>query len=440
MSLYFCLLAATTAAAAAQTPPPTNPPDQDEAEAADTQDQGAAFTDREAELSKQLEAVEDRLGRMELQLPDEDLEAYRSEPARPSAPNVFNPAITVIGDFLYQYDSHAVSPDGNLVDNTVNLREVEFDFRAAVDPYANAVVIFALASEVPGEFEAEIEEGYVTIGRLPLPVLDSPPLSLQLKLGRFRTDVGLVNRLHLHDLPWPHRPLVMQELFGAEGYRANGASMRLLLPWFDDEGAMEFTAQVLAGGGIPIGDTSPRFPSAIGNLRLVQLIAGAHEINVAGIFLYTKTDPDGTLNDFTYAADALYKWQPKSGSDTASFLLGGEAFFSHREFLEEPDTPGEPPRTVLNDPIGYYAYAQVQLSRRTYLGARWDDTAALSDAGLWTQAISGYLTWYASEFLRFRFGYEHAFENSAVVARDSAFAQLDFVFGSHPPEPYWVNP
>ena len=84
MSLYFCLLAATTAAAAAQTPPPTNPPDQDEAEAADTQDQGAAFTDREAELSKQLEAVEDRLGRMELQLPDEDLEA--SEASRRGLP------------------------------------------------------------------------------------------------------------------------------------------------------------------------------------------------------------------------------------------------------------------------------------------------------------------------------------------------------------------
>ena len=121
-------------------------------------------------------------------------------------------------------------------------------------------------------------------------------------------------------------------------------------------------------------------------------------------------------------------------------MLGGEAFFSHRKFLTEPKVPGEPPTTKLNDPIGYFAYAQVRLSRRTYLGARWDDTAALMDASLRARAVSGYLTWYASEFLRFRFGYEHGFGNLEVAERNTAFAQLDFVFGSHPPEPYWVNP
>ncbi len=438
MPPYPWLFAATIASATPQTPV-TDPLNNEETQPKAAADDRAALGTDENELSEKLDAIEERLDRVELQLPDDDLEPYQAPPA-PIAPNVLNPAITVIGDLLYRYDNRAVGEDGERIDNTVNLREVEFDFRAAVDPYANAVVIFALASEVPGEFEAEIEEAYVTIGRLPLPLLDSPPLSLQFKLGRFRTDVGLVNRLHLHDLPWVNRPLVMQELFGVEGYRGTGASMRLLLPWFDDEGALEFSAQVLAGGGIPVGETEPRFPSAVGNLRLVQLVAGAHEINLAGIFLFARTNPKGNLNDFTYAADALYKWQPKSGADTSSFVLGGEAFFSHREFVVEPEVPDEPPSTELNDPIGYFAYAQVQLSRRTYLGARWDDTAALTDASLRTRAVSGYLTWYASEFLRFRFGYEHGFKNSEVAERNTAFAQLDFVFGSHPPEPYWVNP
>jgi hypothetical protein len=437
MPLYPWLLAANVASATAQIPT-TDPPDKSE-DPKESADQRAALSAHEEKLSEKLRSVEERIDRMELQMPDEDLSPYQTV-VQPIAPNILNPSITVIGDLLYRYDSRAVGEEGERVDNTVNLREVEFDFRAAVDPYANAVVIFAIASEVPGEFEAEIEEAYVTIGRLPLPFLDTPPLSLQFKLGRFRTNVGLVNRLHLHDLPWVNRPLVMQELFGNEGYRGTGASMRLLLPWFDDEGAVEFSAQVLAGGGIPVGETEARFPSAVGNLRLVQLIAGAHELNLAGIFLFARTDPDGNLNDFNYAADALYKWQPKSGSDTSSFLLGGEAFFSHRQFVAEPDDPNAPPDTVLNDPIGYFAYAQVQLSRRTYLGARWDDTAALTDASLRARAVSGYLTWYASEFLRFRFGYEHGFGNAELAERNTAFAQLDFVFGSHPPEPYWVNP
>ena len=438
MPLCPWLIAAAIASATPQTPV-TDPPQKNQVHALDHADERATLSTHEEELSEKLAAVEERLDRMELQLPDEDLEPYQATPP-PIAPNVMNPSITVIGDMLYRYDNRAVGDENARVDNTVNLREVEFDFRAAVDPYASAVVIFALASEVPGVFEPELEEGYVTIGRLPLPVLDSPPLSLQIKLGRFRTNVGLVNRLHLHDLPWVSRPLVMEQLFGVEGYRGTGASMRLLLPWFDDEGAVEFTAQVLAGGGIPVGETEARFPSAVGDLRLVQLIAGAHELNVAGIFLFARTDPEGKLNDFTYATDALYKWQPQSGSDTTSFLLGGEAFFSHREFRVEPETPDEPPATVINAPIGYFAYAQVQLSRRTYLGARWDDTAALSDSGVWTKAVSGYLTWYASEFLRFRFGYEHGFASAEVAERNTAFAQLDFVFGSHPPEPYWVNP
>lgn len=413
-----------------------------------------ALTARETELSIKLDAVEGRLSRLELQLPEEDLEPY-TEPAPPTPLGVLNPALTVAGDLLYRFDSQEVSQHGARIDNTVNIREVELDLRAAVDPYANGVVVLALGSEVPGDFHAEIEEAYVTIGRLPLPLLDAPPLSLQFKLGRFRTDVGLVNRLHLHDLPWVNRPLVMEELFGDEGYRASGASMRLLLPWFDDDGSLEFVAQVLAGGGIPLAPTEARFPSAIGNLRVVQLIDGEHEFNVAGIFLFARTDPEGNLNDFTYAADVLYKWQP-SGSDTRSLVLGGEAFFSNREFLsgsefhphhghddahdDSHDHDAEPEVEMSNDPIGYFAYGQVQVNRRTYVGVRWDDTEKLQDTHMRDQAISAYLTWYASEFLRFRLGYEYGFSNQEAGARNSAFAQLDFVFGSHPPHPYWVNP
>jgi hypothetical protein len=91
-------------------------------------------------------------------------------------------------------------------------------------------------------------------------------------------------------------------------------------------------------------------------------------------------------------------------------------------------------------PFGYFAFAQYQLTFSTYLGVRWDDTATLVDDSARRRAISAYLTWYTSEFMRFRFGYEHRISDLAEEdGRNSAFAELNFIFGAHPPEPFWVN-
>src|SRR4030095_12069564 len=97
-----------------------------------------------------------------------------------------------------------------------NVREVELDLRAAVDPFADGVVILSVESGIPNDFEISAEEASVQIKRLPIPVLDDPPLGLKLKVGRFRTEVGRMNRLHLHDLPQATRPLVTEELYGEE--------------------------------------------------------------------------------------------------------------------------------------------------------------------------------------------------------------------------------
>ncbi|HKE17656.1 MAG TPA: hypothetical protein VKB80_22430 [Kofleriaceae bacterium] len=405
-----------------------------------------------ADLAKRVEELEAQVARLRLQLPEEGAEEEGEETAPAPAPqaaavsaNALNPTVTVVGNGFYRHDDREVLSEGGApIDNRFNLREAELDFRAAVDPFADGVVIASIESEVPGEFEAGIEEGYVVIKRLPIPVLDDPPLALQFKVGRFRPEIGRINVLHLHDLPQMTRPLVVEELFGEEGYVANGASARVLLPSFDPESALELTTQVLTGGGSAVADGPGDSPAVVTNLRWFRNFGGDHAVDLSAIFFWGRSDPAGDKNAFTYSADFLYKWKPLRRGEFQSFVLGGQVFATRRDFTEEIDQNGDgEPDAVLDgsaSPVGYFAFAQYQASRNVYLGARWDDAATISDDSLRRQAIMGYATWYTSEFLRFRLGYEHRLSDvEAEDGRDSVFAELNFVFGAHPPEPFWVN-
>jgi hypothetical protein len=379
-----------------------------------------------ARLEERVRELELELQRLKLQA-EEPAESAAEEPeAAPAAQaNIFNPTITVFGNGLFRYDDRPVGEDDERADKVFSIREVEIDFRAAVDPFADAVVIAAFEAELPGTFEAGIEEGYVTIKTLPIPVLDDPPLGLKLRFGRFRADIGRVNRIHLHDLPQVTRPLVIEEFYGEEGYVADGASAQLFLPFFDEGSALELIAQVATGGGPAIADAPRRFPAFVGHLRWFRTFADAHNFDLSLIFHGGRVDPDGAHWSTVYSADFLYKWKPLRGGEFRSFVLGGQVFYA---------------RTLGTEPYGYFAFGQYQLSRETYLGVRWDDTRTLADETLKRRAIGGFLSWYPSEFLRLRFGYERRLsELEEEDRRNSFFAEINFVFGAHPPEPFWVN-
>ncbi len=394
-------------------------------------------------LENRVQELENELQRMKLQAEE--------EPETPAAPqatgvssNVLNPTLTVVGNGLFRYDDLPVGDVGARVDKTFNLREVELDLRAAIDPFADGVVIIAFPSASPGQISVEVEEGYVTIKRLPIPIFDDPPLGLKLKLGRFRTEVGRINRLHLHDLPQVNRPLATDEWFGEDGFIANGISAQVFLPFFDEESALELTVQALAGGGAALAEGPARTPAFVGNLRWFRTFGGDHSFDLSLIFHFGRTDPAGDLHAFTYSADFLYKWKPLRRGEYRSFVLGGQVFYSRRDFAVQIDTNGDgvPDLTETHSaaPFGWFAFAQYQLTRSTYLGVRYDDTATINDDGVRRRGVQGSLSWYLSEFLRLRLAYEHRFSDLAVEdGRNSVFAEVNFIFGAHPPEPFWVN-
>ena len=130
----------------------------------------------------------------------------------PSAGEVFNPDMAVIGDFLGAAGRNRVNPNPAL-----EMHESEAAFQAVVDPYARADFFISF-----GEQGVNVEEGFLTFTELPGGFLT--------KVGKMRAAFGKVNGLHNHVLPWTDRPLVIQNLVGGEdGINDAGISVARLI-------------------------------------------------------------------------------------------------------------------------------------------------------------------------------------------------------------------
>ncbi|MGH7858640.1 MAG: hypothetical protein ACREQY_15050, partial [Candidatus Binatia bacterium] len=234
---------------------------------------GAQETTRELrreleDMKRQLRSMEEKIREQEKRI--EDLSGAEAPavaaPVTQTSLSILNPALSVIGNFLFRgSDTKTFTEEGDRIDNRANLRETEIDLRAAVDPFADAVTILTFESEAPGEFEAGVEEGYVNVKRLPF--LETPPLGLKLKLGRFRPALGRINILHLHDLPQSVRPLVIEEFLGEEGFIGDGVSGQVFLPTpWDEDSALDLTLQATTGD-VAIASGGRNDSGFLGHLR-----------------------------------------------------------------------------------------------------------------------------------------------------------------------------
>lgn len=132
-------------------------------------------------------------------------------------------------------------------------------------------------------------------------------------------------------------------------------------------------------------------------------------------------------------ADLTYKWAPSEERESHSFVAGGEVFFTQHTFT---DSLGQ--KTM--SPMGWFAYTQYQLSWWLYAGLRYDEVGEPNNDQLHTSAAAFYLSYYTTEFLRFRLGYEHHKSDVESLNNvNTGIFEVNFVFGSHPTEPYWVN-
>jgi len=428
ISWIFVLLCAQGQGASAPAAPAKDPSPQQDQKAQDQKAQDQKVQDR-------LDDQEDRIKDLEKRLAEAEKKQTQTTSANPLT--VLNPRLTVSGDFLWRVDDKKVYTNndpisGDRIDDTINMREVELDLRASVDPFVDGVAILSVGSDVPGVFDIEVEEFYAVIKSLPLPFWETPPLGTQIKVGRFRTEFGMNNKSHTHDLPQSDRPLVIEEFLGPDGQNANGISTTSFLPSPGDS-ALQLTLQVLQGGSANISQDNNHY-SYLANLNWFVPLAEEHSLNVAAIGYYGVNSPPEQHQDVVESLDLFYKWKPLRQGEYQSLLLGGQLFYGRHEF-QDPVQGG-----MRTHPFGWFVFAQYQVSSRLYAGVRYDQTDVLTDDRLLRRKISPYLTWYTTEFFRARFTYEHTFSDLPIENRlDSFFVELVVVFGAHPPEPFWVN-
>ena len=153
----------------------------------------------------------------------------------------FNPAISLILDGVYRNDfsGEVGDPPGfgghdhgdghdhvHGVEEGMRLREAELTLTGTVDPYFDAVGVIGIHEGG----DVDLEEAYVQTRAL--------PGGLQVKAGRFLSDIGYINRQHIHDWDFVDQPLVMRELFGDYGLQDTGIQATWLapLPYYNQYG------------------------------------------------------------------------------------------------------------------------------------------------------------------------------------------------------------
>ncbi len=381
-----------------------------------------------AEVALLRDEYEQRMASLEAQLEDVQIQMLRAAPEEAASPapasasqtaySSLNPSISVIGNFLARGDSDRIfSPEGDRIDNNLNLRETEIDFRVPVDPYADAVLIAAFESEAPGSFEAGIEEGYINIKKLPFM---SNPLGLRFKVGRFRPDFGRFNVLHTHDLPQSFRSMSTTEFLGEEGFIQQGLSAEFYVPkpWRGED-SLNAELQIINGGDIAFSPESNGKKAYLGKITWFNTFDGTHNLEL-GWSSYWHPGGESESTARLHAADFMYKWKPFRQGEWNSYVLGGEVMYTDpRRSSVDPDAP-------LSRPWGGSVFTQWQLDRRKYVGIRADYTESLSEPGKTRRGVTPYLPYYMSEFFRLRLNYEHRWSDIlAEDGRNSVFLEFN---------------
>jgi hypothetical protein len=433
--------------------------------------QDAAELRRQLEqLQKQLDSVTERLKRLEAQPPPPapttpaapgttGIAAPPPSAAPPSALDLARPRqpfglyqqrgsgqllfdMGVAGDFVGNLTQKNVQRAGGGTfagqENRFFPREVELSLFGQIDPYASAVVRFEAGEEARGQETAvSLAEAYFTLLTL--------PYGTQARIGQMRNRYGWSNEIHEHDLPWVDRPNVMRNFFGPEGLQEKGLEMTLVpdLPFY-----IEALAGIFNGDNeVAFGRTTLQHPLITGRLRTFFELGDEHAIELGMSVASGMTDDRNRSTILGW--EWRYKYRP-DGWLHPLITFTGEALYSLRTVNVDVDVDGDGSVDQVDkrqrNHSGLYAGLEVQPFRRWAGGVRYDWSEYPINPG-WEWAIEPYVSFWLSEFLRFRLAYKHterspqtrdAFNLNDSSARkvDELLFQATFILGAHPAHPF----
>lgn len=356
----------------------------------------------------------------------------RRATAAQGAPNPrLLPDISLVGDLIAD-----LSPDGTTQEDGARfgIREVELALQAAVDPTFRGDVFIGF-SDAEG---VHIEQAFMTATSLPIEV----------RLGRFLAPFGKQNTTHRHDLHTVDHSLAVQRFLGEEGLKTTGLYLGHSFAPFG------FFQELILTAGDRLGEApEDLFTEESANKDLDGLaysarlrnywdLSEASNLEISGSFLTGMkerelTAPIGEVNaqalrQTTFGADVTFRWRPPAQGLYKSFILQSE-FLAQKN--EDYNLATSPAPVDLADMSGLYVFGRYQISRRGYLGARFDTVEDPEYGGERTNAFSGIWQFYPSEFSKIVAKFERVSPKS-FEAFNRFILQATFALGPHKPHPF----
>jgi hypothetical protein len=355
------------------------------------------------------------------------------------------PDISAVGDLIGDLSPKGSTQEGG---ERFSVREVEVAIQAAVDPFFRGDIFLGISDLE----KISIEQAYLTATSL--------PWGLEVRLGRYLMPVGKQNTTHRHDLHTIEYPYVVQRFFGEEGLKGTGIyASRIFAPF-------GFYQEVILTAVDRFGEREEGIASTLEpiNKKLSGLGYSARlrnywdlnkanniELSFSGItgrreqpvlFLSDVASFSTPARQSVIGTDLTYRWRPLQQGLYKSFILQAE-FMSQ---LNEKDPSLVLPQDVPPNGFSYgginqnlaggYVFARYQLTRRGFLGARFDtfqeDVGTVRRS---TTAGSGYLEYFPSEFSKLVAGYER-YSPADGSATNRILLQASFALGPHKPHPF----
>ncbi len=349
-------------------------------------------------------------------------------------PISFNPDFAVVTD----YHASASTDHSNPARNRFDVGSVELDLRAAVDPRADAVAILPVSRDLADPLfftrktadsgtistSIDIEEAYLFLHDFGVP-------NLTAKVGRFHLRFGRQNILHGHDWPTADNNFVNQSFLGPESLNDTGLSLSYVVPPKLVGGEyLEAIVEVISGEGSE-DDPVLNNNGLVGKPGLNAHFLWNHDfakewnLELGSSVLLGKHNNDRHQNAKLFGFDATLIHTDPTGRFNNQ-LIEAEAIYGITD-TSRRDT---------QHAFGAYLLAQQQIDRDWYVGCRldWTQNALNDKQEVW--GVSPYVSWYWSEFLRWRLEYQH--KGGDVKNEDTLYFQLTWIFGAHPPHPYWA--
>jgi len=329
----------------------------------------------------------------------------------------FIPDIGVVADVTGSLSESEEDEEGN---DRISVREVELVLGHDIDPYSrlDATITFSDFEDV------DIEEAYVSYWDL--------PGDLKGRIGRIRPKIGKASALHRDSLDTTDEPFVVQRYFGVEGFFRTGLELTGFSPLSNDLVTQQLTAGILEGGAGEDGTifgTSRRHPSLYTHLSNYFELSDVNNFELGGSYLLGSNKEDSEFKTNVFGLDASYNYFV---TPLNKFRIVSEAYFQKRN--DEDETNLENPISSDDHPWGFYALADYRLSERWGIGSRYDYVELINNPSEnppdEEKAVTAYLTFYQSEFARWRAQYQHALLSDGKDD-DRFFLQGTFAIGTH---------